>query len=123
MSIGIYLQAKEWTGILGKPKNEKLPEKFYSESEEEEDESASTSSSGKCLESNLYFHCLENCIFRTVWYIKRKNKLQTKPELCINSVNWGENFTFTVLNKLAFDSFPRLKSWHAVFILLGVSYE
>ncbi|NWW79158.1 AP3B1 protein, partial [Climacteris rufus] len=50
----------EWTGILGKPKKEKPTEKFYSESDEEEDESATTSSSGKCLESNLYFYCLEN---------------------------------------------------------------
>ncbi|NXC54065.1 AP3B1 protein, partial [Aleadryas rufinucha] len=59
-NVDVAESAKEWTGILGKPKKEKPPEKFYSESEEEEDESASTSSSGKCLESNLYFHCLEN---------------------------------------------------------------
>ncbi|XP_014116544.1 PREDICTED: AP-3 complex subunit beta-1 isoform X3 [Pseudopodoces humilis] len=44
-------QAKEWTGILGKPKKEKPTEKFYSESEEEEDESASTSSSGSGSDS------------------------------------------------------------------------
>ncbi|XP_062369813.1 AP-3 complex subunit beta-1 isoform X4 [Cinclus cinclus] len=43
--------AKEWTGILGKPKKEKPTEKFYSESEEEEDESASTSSSGSGSDS------------------------------------------------------------------------
>ncbi|NWX26362.1 AP3B1 protein, partial [Notiomystis cincta] len=59
-NVDVAESAKEWTGILGKPKKEKPTEKFYSESEEEEDESASTSSSGKCLESNLYFHCLEN---------------------------------------------------------------
>ncbi|NWT87362.1 AP3B1 protein, partial [Lanius ludovicianus] len=59
-NVDVAESAKEWTGILGKPKKEKPPEKFYSESEEEEDESASTSSSGKCLESNLYFHCLKN---------------------------------------------------------------
>ncbi|NXC87720.1 AP3B1 protein, partial [Cercotrichas coryphoeus] len=59
-NVDVAESAKEWTGILGKPKKEKPPEKFYSESEEEEDESASTSSSGKCLESNLYFHCLNN---------------------------------------------------------------
>ncbi|NXE00562.1 AP3B1 protein, partial [Chaetorhynchus papuensis] len=59
-NVDVAESAKEWTGILGKPKKEKPPEKFYSESEEEEDESASTSSSGKYLESNLYFHCLEN---------------------------------------------------------------
>ncbi|NWV61072.1 AP3B1 protein, partial [Malurus elegans] len=59
-NVDVTESAKEWTGILGKPKKEKTIEKFYSESEEEEDESASTSSSGKCLESNLYFHCLEN---------------------------------------------------------------
>ncbi|NWU21933.1 AP3B1 protein, partial [Dyaphorophyia castanea] len=52
-NVDVAESAKEWTGILGKPKKEKPPEKFYSESEEEEDESASTSSSGKCLESNL----------------------------------------------------------------------
>ncbi|NXB02264.1 AP3B1 protein, partial [Cnemophilus loriae] len=59
-NVDVAESAKEWTGILGKPKKEKPTEKFYSESEEEEDESASSSSSGKCLESNLYFHCLEN---------------------------------------------------------------
>ncbi|NXU20317.1 AP3B1 protein, partial [Pardalotus punctatus] len=59
-NVDVAESAKEWTGILGKPKKEKPTEKFYSESEEEEDESASTSSSGKCLESNLCFHCLEN---------------------------------------------------------------
>ncbi|NXF21134.1 AP3B1 protein, partial [Rhodinocichla rosea] len=59
-NVNVAESAKEWTGILGKPKKEKPTEKFYSESEEEQDESASTSSSGKCLESNLYFHCLEN---------------------------------------------------------------
>ncbi|NWZ68079.1 AP3B1 protein, partial [Acrocephalus arundinaceus] len=59
-NVDVAESAKEWTGILGKPKKEKPTEKFYSESEEEEDESDSTSSSGKCLESNLYFHCLEN---------------------------------------------------------------
>ncbi|NWU01675.1 AP3B1 protein, partial [Urocynchramus pylzowi] len=59
-NVDVAESAKEWTGILGKPKKEKPTEKFYSESEEDEDESASTSSSGKCLESNLYFHCLEN---------------------------------------------------------------
>ncbi|NXW78067.1 AP3B1 protein, partial [Hirundo rustica] len=59
-NVDVAESAKEWTGILGKPKKEKPTEKFYSESEEEEDESASTSSSGKCLGSNLCFHCLEN---------------------------------------------------------------
>ncbi|NWY97740.1 AP3B1 protein, partial [Loxia curvirostra] len=59
-NVDVAESAKEWTGILGKQKKEKPTEKFYSESEEEEDESASTSSSGMCLESNLYFHCLEN---------------------------------------------------------------
>ncbi|NXM44436.1 AP3B1 protein, partial [Gymnorhina tibicen] len=57
-NVDVAESAKEWTGILGKPKKEKPPEKFYSESEEEEDESATTSSSGKCLESNLYFQQL-----------------------------------------------------------------
>ncbi|XP_040435427.1 AP-3 complex subunit beta-1 isoform X2 [Falco naumanni] len=38
-------EAKEWTGIRGKPKKEKPTGKFYSESEEEEGESASTSTS------------------------------------------------------------------------------
>ncbi|NWS92045.1 AP3B1 protein, partial [Toxostoma redivivum] len=60
-NVDVAESTKEWIGILGKPKKEKPTEKFYSESEEEEDESASTSSSGKCLESNLYFHCLNNC--------------------------------------------------------------
>ncbi|NXM06823.1 AP3B1 protein, partial [Tyrannus savana] len=59
-NVDVVESAKEWTGILGKPKKEKPTEKFYSESEEEEDESASTSSSGKYLESNLDLHCLEN---------------------------------------------------------------
>ncbi|NWR04298.1 AP3B1 protein, partial [Paradoxornis webbianus] len=59
-NVDVAESAKEWTGILGKPKKEKPTEKFYSESEEEEDDSGSTSSSGKCLESKLYFHCLEN---------------------------------------------------------------
>ncbi|NWT04955.1 AP3B1 protein, partial [Mionectes macconnelli] len=59
-NIDVVESAKEWTGILGKPKKEKPTEEFYSESEDEEDESASTSSSGKCLESNLYLYCLEN---------------------------------------------------------------
>ncbi|NWV27216.1 AP3B1 protein, partial [Origma solitaria] len=59
-NVDVAESAKEWTGVLGKPKKEKPTEKFYSESEDEEEESASTSSSGKCLESNLYFHCLEN---------------------------------------------------------------
>ncbi|NXF80700.1 AP3B1 protein, partial [Sclerurus mexicanus] len=59
-NVDVAESAKEWTGILGKPKKEKPTEKFYSESEEEEDESASSSSSGKCLESNLHLHCLEN---------------------------------------------------------------
>ncbi|XP_064498506.1 AP-3 complex subunit beta-1 isoform X5 [Pseudopipra pipra] len=45
-NVDVVESAKEWTGILGKPKKEKPTEKFYSESEEEEDESASTSSSG-----------------------------------------------------------------------------
>ncbi|XP_050184711.1 AP-3 complex subunit beta-1 isoform X2 [Myiozetetes cayanensis] len=45
-NVDVVESAKEWTGILGKPKKEKPAEKFYSESEEEEDESASTSSSG-----------------------------------------------------------------------------
>ncbi|NXD05151.1 AP3B1 protein, partial [Certhia familiaris] len=59
-NVDVAESAKQWTGILGKPKKDKPTEKFYSESEEEEDESASTSSSGKCLENNLYFHCLES---------------------------------------------------------------
>ncbi|NXU92040.1 AP3B1 protein, partial [Xiphorhynchus elegans] len=59
-NVDVAESAKEWTGILGKPRKEKTTEKFYSESEEEEDESASTSSSGKCLESNLHLHCLKN---------------------------------------------------------------
>ncbi|NXO44679.1 AP3B1 protein, partial [Locustella ochotensis] len=46
-NVDVAESAKEWTGILGKPKKEKPTEKFYSESEEEEDESASTSSSGR----------------------------------------------------------------------------
>lgn len=98
MSIGIYLQAKEWTGILGKPKKEKLPEKFYSESEEEEDESASTSSSGKRLESNLYFHCLENCIFRTVWYIKRKKQVANKARAVYKLSKLGGKFYIHCIN-------------------------
>ncbi|XP_065517133.1 AP-3 complex subunit beta-1 isoform X1 [Lathamus discolor] len=44
-NVEIVESAKEWTGILGKPKKEKPTEKFYSESEDEEDESAGTSSS------------------------------------------------------------------------------
>ncbi|KAM4638959.1 AP-3 complex subunit beta-1 isoform 4-T4 [Amazona ochrocephala] len=44
-NVEIAESAKEWTGILGKPKKEKPTEKFYSESEEEEDESAGTNSS------------------------------------------------------------------------------
>ncbi|XP_033928921.1 AP-3 complex subunit beta-1 isoform X2 [Melopsittacus undulatus] len=44
-NVEIGESAKEWTGILGKPKKEKPTEKFYSESEEEEDESAGSSSS------------------------------------------------------------------------------
>ncbi|KAM9509545.1 AP-3 complex subunit beta-1 isoform 5-T5 [Guaruba guarouba] len=44
-NVEIVESAKEWTGILGKPKKEKPTEKFYSESEEEEDESAGTNSS------------------------------------------------------------------------------
>ncbi|NXM24453.1 AP3B1 protein, partial [Oxyruncus cristatus] len=59
-NVDVMESAKEWTGILDKPKKEKPTEKFYSESEEEEDESSSTSSSGKCLESNLDLHYLEN---------------------------------------------------------------
>ncbi|NXD25473.1 AP3B1 protein, partial [Spelaeornis formosus] len=59
-NVDVAESAKEWTGILGKPKKEKPTEKFYSESDEEEDESASTSSSGKCFKSNFYFHGLEN---------------------------------------------------------------
>ncbi|NWV03502.1 AP3B1 protein, partial [Ptilonorhynchus violaceus] len=54
-NVEVAESAKEWTGILGKPKKEKPTEKFYSESEEEEDESASTSSSGKCLEATYIF--------------------------------------------------------------------
>ncbi|NWT57912.1 AP3B1 protein, partial [Erythrocercus mccallii] len=54
-NVDVAESAKEWTGILSKPKKEKPTEKFYSESEEEEDESGSTSSSGKCLESNFVF--------------------------------------------------------------------
>uniref|UniRef100_A0A8C3H2Q4 AP-3 complex subunit beta n=1 Tax=Corvus moneduloides TaxID=1196302 RepID=A0A8C3H2Q4_CORMO len=50
-NVDVAESAKEWTGILGKPKKEKPPEKFYSESEEEEDESASTSSSGSGSDS------------------------------------------------------------------------
>ncbi|XP_053858548.1 AP-3 complex subunit beta-1 isoform X3 [Vidua macroura] len=50
-NVDVAESAKEWTGILGKPKNEKPTEKFYSESEEEEDESASTSSSGSGSDS------------------------------------------------------------------------
>ncbi|XP_066036869.1 AP-3 complex subunit beta-1 isoform X3 [Chamaea fasciata] len=45
-NVDVAESAKEWTGILGKPKKEKPTEKFYSESEEEEDDSAGTSSSG-----------------------------------------------------------------------------
>ncbi|NXF06200.1 AP3B1 protein, partial [Smithornis capensis] len=59
-NVDVAESAKEWTGILGKPKKEKPTEKFYSESEEEEDESASTSSSGKCLESHLHLQSLQN---------------------------------------------------------------
>ncbi|XP_062468386.1 AP-3 complex subunit beta-1 isoform X2 [Pezoporus occidentalis] len=44
-NVEIVEPAKEWTGILGKPKKVKPTEKFYSESEEEEDESAGTNSS------------------------------------------------------------------------------
>ncbi|KFP30695.1 AP-3 complex subunit beta-1, partial [Colius striatus] len=58
--VDVAESAKEWTGNLDKTKKEKPTEKFYSESEEEEDESASTSASGRCLESNLDLHCLEN---------------------------------------------------------------
>uniref|UniRef100_A0A8C0VA07 Adaptor related protein complex 3 subunit beta 1 n=1 Tax=Cyanistes caeruleus TaxID=156563 RepID=A0A8C0VA07_CYACU len=65
-NVDVAESAKEWTGILGKPKKEKPTEKFYSESEEEEDESASTSSSGKCLESTAFSLpgklCLQNCL-------------------------------------------------------------
>ncbi|XP_023800397.1 AP-3 complex subunit beta-1 isoform X2 [Cyanistes caeruleus] len=50
-NVDVAESAKEWTGILGKPKKEKPTEKFYSESEEEEDESASTSSSGSGSDS------------------------------------------------------------------------
>ncbi|NXH62631.1 AP3B1 protein, partial [Rhabdornis inornatus] len=50
-NVDVAESAKEWTGILGKPKKEKPAEKFYSESEEEEDESASTSSSGSGSDS------------------------------------------------------------------------
>uniref|UniRef100_A0A8C5U815 AP-3 complex subunit beta n=1 Tax=Malurus cyaneus samueli TaxID=2593467 RepID=A0A8C5U815_9PASS len=86
-NVDVTESAKEWTGILGKPKKEKPTEKFYSESEEEEDESASTSSSGKCLESNLYFHCLENCILRTVWYIKIKKKIANEARTLFNLIS------------------------------------
>ncbi|NWW23236.1 AP3B1 protein, partial [Falcunculus frontatus] len=79
-NVDVAESAKEWTGILGKQKKEKPPEKFYSESEEEEDESASTSSSGKCLESNLYFHCLENCIFRIVCGSDTESEKEDKEE-------------------------------------------
>lgn len=91
MSIGIYLQAKEWTGILGKPKKEKLPEKFYSESEEEEDESASTSSSGKRLESNLYFHCLENCL-QNCLVNKKKKQVANKARAVYKLSKLGGKF-------------------------------
>uniref|UniRef100_A0A672UFA3 Adaptor related protein complex 3 subunit beta 1 n=1 Tax=Strigops habroptila TaxID=2489341 RepID=A0A672UFA3_STRHB len=74
-NVEIAESAKEWTGILGKPKKEKPTEKFYSESEEEEDESAGTNSSGRYLESNLHLRCLENCIFRTDHYFKRIGKI------------------------------------------------
>ncbi|XP_032941605.1 AP-3 complex subunit beta-1 isoform X2 [Catharus ustulatus] len=50
-NVDVAESAKEWTGILGKPKKEKPTEKFYSESEEEEDESASTCSSGSGSDS------------------------------------------------------------------------
>uniref|UniRef100_A0A803V9W4 AP-3 complex subunit beta n=1 Tax=Ficedula albicollis TaxID=59894 RepID=A0A803V9W4_FICAL len=50
-NVDVAETAKEWTGILSKPKMEKPTEKFYSESEEEEDESASTSSSGSGSDS------------------------------------------------------------------------
>ncbi|KFQ43450.1 AP-3 complex subunit beta-1, partial [Nestor notabilis] len=59
-NVEIAESAKEWTGILGKPKKEKATEKFYSESEEGEDESAGTNSSGRYLESNSHLCCLES---------------------------------------------------------------
>uniref|UniRef100_A0A6G1RGE6 AP-3 complex subunit beta n=1 Tax=Hypotaenidia okinawae TaxID=2861861 RepID=A0A6G1RGE6_9GRUI len=50
-NVDIAESAKEWTGILGKPKKEKPAEKFYSESEKEEDESSSTGESESESES------------------------------------------------------------------------
>uniref|UniRef100_A0A8B9G0C7 Adaptor related protein complex 3 subunit beta 1 n=1 Tax=Amazona collaria TaxID=241587 RepID=A0A8B9G0C7_9PSIT len=77
-NVEIAESAKEWTGILGKPKKEKPTEKFYSESEEEEDESAGTNSSGRYLESILHLHCLENCIFRTDLCLNKIEKVTKK---------------------------------------------
>lgn len=70
----MYLQAKEWTAILSKTKKEKPTEKFYSESEEEEEDSASTSATGRYLEMHFHLRFLDNFMFRTACYIRKKKK-------------------------------------------------
>lgn len=73
----MYLQAKEWTAILGKTKKEKPTEKFYSESEEEEDESASTSATGKQLETDFHIWFL-NSFYLQNWQLIKMNQREKK---------------------------------------------